>query len=316
MSNFRHLVSTDQLERSWVESELWPCCEQLRQRNGNGYAHSVMGRAMYCLFYEPSFITRTSFERAMELLGGRAYHTEDASQFFPFGQTKYIDNVLKMLSSLHFDLVLLRCSDPGVVEQAQAADALPVVNGGSYDDHPTQALADLYTLHRELGGIDGAHVAILGRLEHRNVKALLKGLALFRDVKVTLIPFSGPVDQTLIANCKSKGTSCVTSTDIEAVTEVDAIYCNGPTTLSHLQLMKSRNAFNLRIDRQFMSMLKDHCVIMDPMQRSGDFEIDVEDRRIAVYRQAENALFSRMAVLSQMLPDRQLYPSRVQVLGV
>jgi aspartate carbamoyltransferase catalytic subunit len=303
MPSIRHLVSTGQLEREWVEWEFFPYCEKLRHSNGNGYPQSMQGRAMYCLFYEPSFITRTSFERAMELLGGRAYHTEDASQFFPFGKTKYLDNVMSMLASLHFDLVLLRCSDPGVVEEAQAADALPVVNGGSIDDHPTQALADLYTLHRELGGIDGAHVAILGRVEQRNAKALLKGLALFRDVKVTLIPFSGPVDQDLVAHCESKGVTCVATTDIEAVAEVDAIYCNGPTTLSHLQLMKTRNTFNLRIDQQFMSMLKDHCIIMDPMQRSGDFGIEVADRRIAIYRQAENALFSRMALLSQMVPD-------------
>jgi aspartate carbamoyltransferase catalytic subunit len=303
MLGFRHLVSTSQLERGWVESEFFPYCEELRQSNGHGYPGSMQGRAMYCLFYEPSFITRTSFERAMELLGGRAYHTEDASQFFPFGKTKYLDNVMSMLASLHFDLVLLRCSDPGVMEEAQAVDALPVVNGGSVDDHPTQALADLYTLQRELGSIDGAHVAILGRLEQRNVKALLRGLALFRDVKVTLIPFSGPVDQELIAHCESKGTTCVTSTDIESVSEADAIYCNGPSTMSHLQLMKTRDAFNLRIDRQFMSRLKDHCIIMDPMQRSGDFGIEVADRRIAVYRQAENALFSRMALLSRMMPD-------------
>lgn len=303
MLGSRHLVSTGQLERGWVESEFFPYCEKLRQCNGSGFPRLMQGRAMYCLFYEPSFITRTSFERAMELLGGRAYHTEDVSQVFPFGQSKYLGSVMSMLASLHFDLVLLRCSDPGVVEEAQAADALPVVNGGSVDDHPTQALADLYTLHRELGGIDGIHLAILGRLEQRNVKALLKGMALFRDVKITLIPFSGPVDPQLITQCESRGATCVTTSDVEAVSEADAIYCNGPTTLSHLQLMKTRDAFNLPIDEQFMSMLKDDCIVMDPMQRSGDFSMEVSDRRIAIYRQAENALFSRMALLSKMMPD-------------
>ena len=56
------------------------------------------------------------------------------------------------------------------VERAEFADSLTVINGGSADDHPTQALADLYTLQRELGGIDGVNVAVVGRLEHRNVK--------------------------------------------------------------------------------------------------------------------------------------------------
>lgn len=298
MSRFRHLISTQQLDRVWVESEFFPYCEYLRHNDSQA---PLQGRAMYCLFYEPSFITRTSFERAMDLLGGKAYHTEDASQFFPFGEPKYLDDIMNMLASLHFDLVLLRCSDPEVMERAEAADALPVVNGGSLDDHPTQVLADLYTLHRELGGIDGIKVAIVGRLDDRNVSALLRGFALFNAVKVTLIPFSGQVSQDLMVHCESSGTTCVTTTDIEAVAEVDAIYVNGPRTLAHLQLLKARKAFNLRIDRQFMSMLRDHCIIMDPMQRSGDFDVEVQDRRIAFYRQAENALFTRMAILSQML---------------
>ena len=90
-------------------------------------------------------------------------------------------------------------------------------------------------------------------------------------------------------------------TDPEVLREVDAIYLNGPRTLAHAQLLRSRGALNLRIDRDFMSTLKPHCVILDPMQRSGDFDIEVQDPRLAFYRQAENALFARMALLSQML---------------
>ena len=72
---------------------------------------------------------------------------------------------------------------------------------------------------------------------------------------------------------------------------MDAIYLNGPRTLAHVQLLKSRNSFNLRIDEEFMSSLKSHCVILDPMQRSGDFSVEVQDKRLAFYRQAENAPF-------------------------
>ena len=71
--------------------------------------------------------------------------------------------------------------------------------------------------------------------------------------------------------------------------------------MAHVQLLKSRNAFNLRIDKEFMSMLKPHCVILDPMQRSGDFAVEVKDSRLAFYRQAENALFVRMGVVHTTL---------------
>ena len=301
MPNFRHLTATTQLDRTWIESGLFPACDVLLKSEEPEQA--LKGRSLYCLFYEPSFLTRTSFERAIGLLGGQAYHTEDASQFFPVRTPSYVDNIIGILASLHINLVVLRSSDAGVVERAELADAMPVINGGSADDHPTQALTDLYTLHRELGGVDGVRLAIVGRLEHRNVTALLKGLALFENVTVTLIPFSGEVDPEVANYCESRGTTLVTEKSIEAVADVDAIYLNGPRTLAHLQLLRSRNSFNLRIDEAFMSMLKPHCIILDPMQRSGDFSVEVQDKRLAFYRQAENALFVRMAVLCHTLAD-------------
>ena len=279
MPEFRHLTTTAQLERVWIESELFPACEALRQRSEPEAV--LKGRSLYCLFYEPSFLTRTSFERAIGLLGGQAYHTEDASQFHPVRTPDHIDNIISILASLHVNLVVLRNSDVGVVESAAKADALPIINGGSLDDHPTQALADIYTLNRELGVIDGITISVVGRLEHRNVSALLKGLALFRDVKVTLIPFSGQADPDVVSYCEDRGMELATVSDTEAMRDADAIYLNGPRTLAHAQLMRSRGSINLRIDSDFMSMLKPHCVILDPMQRSGDFAVEVRDRRLA-----------------------------------
>ena len=299
MQPHRHLTSTTQLDREWMESELFPLAGDYGKRKSiNG---QMSGRALYCLFYEPSFLTRTSFERAAGLLGGEAHHTEDASQFFPVHSPSYIDNIINILGSLKIDLVVLRTGDDEVVARAAAADAMPVVNGGSSHDHPTQALADLYSIQRELGQIDGSTVAVVGRLEHRNVNALLKGLAMFEGVRVIMVPFSGQVPDDVIDYCQERGLKLETHKELDAVSEADAIYLNGPRTVAHMQLLRSRNSGNLRIDQRFMAMLKPHCVIMDPMQRSGDFSIEVEDQRLAFYRQAENALYARMAVIRHLL---------------
>ena len=299
MPAYRHLIETSRLERTWIESELFPLCDELGSGQGSG--RLLDGRSLYCLFYEPSFLTRTSFERACGLLGGAAYHTEDASQFYPVSTPRHIDNIIGMLASLHMDVVVLRSSEVGVVQRAAEADAVPIINGGSLDDHPTQALADLRTLSRELGGIDGLNIAVVGRLEHRNVSALLRAIALYRDVRVTLLPFSGQADPDVVSYCESKGVHLATADDIEAVRAADAVYLNGPRTLAHARLVRSRGGFDLRIDRKFMSMLKSHCIVLDPMQRSGDFEVEVNDARLAFYRQAENALLVRMALLAHML---------------
>ena len=298
MPDYPHLTTTSQLDRSFIEARLFPLCETLR--SGNAADGRLSGLALYSLFYEPSLLTRTSFERAMGLLGGQIYHTEDASQFFPVSNASHIDNVIKILASMRIDVVVLRSSAPGVVERAEFADSLTVINGGSSDDHPTQALADLYTLQRELGGIDGMNVAVVGRLEHRNVNALLRGLALFDDISVTLIASSGGVDPDVLNYCRQRGMCVSVEDDLDTLQAADAIYLNAPRTVAHARLLRSRGALSLRIDGDFMAKLKPHCIILDPMQRSGDFAVEVEDDRLAFYRQSENALVMRMAILANM----------------
>ena len=152
MRRFQRLTRTGQLDRVWVESELFPLAESLRESGDEG--HALRGRSLYLLFYEPSFLTRTSFERAMGLLGGMPYFTEDASQFFPVTTPDYIENIIANLAAMHMDMVVLRSSDQGVMERAEEeaeAQSMPLINGGSLEDHPTQALTDLYTLKQEIG---------------------------------------------------------------------------------------------------------------------------------------------------------------------
>ena len=299
MAKHQHLIDTTKLDRDWVEGELFSLCDKIRIQSD--FEPAMQGRSLYCLFYEPSFLTRTSFEQAAGLMDGQAFHTEDASQFFPVHTPNYIDNIINILASLHINLVILRSGDPGVVERAASAEAMPVVNGGSPDDQPTQALADLYTIHNELGGVDGKTIAVVGRLEHRNVSALLKGLAMFDDIKLMLVPFSGQVPEEVVGHCEENGVTLQEHRDVDSLSEADAIYLNGPRTVAHAQLLRSRGSGHLKIDDEFMSRLKDNCIVMDPMQRSGDFSIETQDARLAFYRQAENALFVRMAVIRHVL---------------
>ena len=298
MQQLRHLTKTTQLDRDWVEQTLFPLCDKLR--NSDTRPDSLRGKALYCLFYEPSFLTRTSFERAVGLLGGQAYHTEDASQFFPVHSSRFVDDITSILASLKMDVVVVRSGDPNVTERAASVDAMHVINGGSADDHPTQALADLYTIQRELGRIDERTIAIVGRLENRNVAALLKGLALFDGVEVLSVPFSGQAPADIVAYCSERGVKFHSSDDLQSLREVDAIYLNGPRTAAHMELLRTRGRGRLVIDEAFMDSLRPHTVVMDPMQRSGDFIINVTDPRLAFYRQAENALYVRMGILAEL----------------
>ena len=294
-----NLIHTREMSRDWIERELFPLSNQFRQ--GDDFGESLKGRTLYCLFYEPSLLTRTSFERAIGLLGGREYHTEDASQFFPVRTPTYIENTVQLLASLEFDVIVLRSGETGIVERAAAAEVVPIINGGSADDHPTQALLDIYTLQRELGKVDGITIGVVGRLEHRNVNALLTGLSLFQEVEVVLIPISGQANQEVLNYCQARNMRLRQETELAALEEVDAVYLNTPHTTAHAELLKARNLLNMKIDHQFMARLKEHCIVLDPMQRTGNFIVESQDERLAYYRQAQNGLYIRMALLTQIL---------------
>jgi aspartate carbamoyltransferase catalytic subunit len=283
-----------------METELFPLCNSLR--DGEDAERPLAGRSLYCLFYEPSFLTRTSFERAMSLLGGNVQFTEDASQFFPVRTTFYIEDTIKFLASLHFDAVVLRNSQPGAVAAAADADVIPIISGGGDDDHPTQALLDIYTLQRELGTLDGIKIGVVGRVDHRNVNALLMALTLYRDVKVLLFPFSGQASPEVLEYCRNSGMDVsVESSIMPFARELNSLYLNGAETAAHSQLVMAHDLANVKVDDELLRELGPGCVIMDPMQRTEPLISDNTDSRWAGYRQAENGLFVRMAVLLQVL---------------
>jgi hypothetical protein len=103
----RHLTETRHITRAWMETEIFPLCDSIRS---DGTTENLNRRSMYGLFYEPSFLTRTSFERAMLLLRGDVQFTEDASQFFPVRTGTYVEDAVRFLASLHFDLLVMRNS--------------------------------------------------------------------------------------------------------------------------------------------------------------------------------------------------------------
>jgi aspartate carbamoyltransferase catalytic subunit len=299
-----HLIHSRQLNRPWLEEELFPLCDSLRK--GNGVERTLAGRALYCLFYEPSFLTRASFERAMSLLGGHVQFTEDATQFFPVRSATYIEDTIKFLASLRFHAAVVRSSQPGAVDAAAGINIVSVINGGSDVDHPTQALLDIYTLRRELGGVDGIKIAVVGRVAHRNVNALLTALALYRNVQVALVPCTGGANSEVLAYCREAGMKVTVESCLDSLAqELDAIYLNGAETAAHTQLIMDRNLAKVKVDRSLLQKLRPDCIILDPMQRSEPLITDNGDSRWAGYRQAENGLFVRMAVLLRLLDSSQ-----------
>ena len=102
--------------------------------------------------------------------------------------------------------------------------------------------------------------------------------------------------------CRGTGLTISQESSLDPfVGELDAIYLNGAETVAHTQLMLSRDLVKVKIDQELLQRLTPHCVILDPMQRTEPLITCNGDHRLAGYRQAENGLFVRMALLRLLL---------------
>ena len=128
---------------------------------------------MFGLFYQPSTRTRISFESAMTSLGGTVSGIEVLREAREHDDEPLEDRV-RVLCSYGYDVLLIRFHEEGGARRAAAVSTVPVVNAGDGDgQHPTQALLDAYTIHRELGRLQDIEVALVGDLTYeRSVNSL------------------------------------------------------------------------------------------------------------------------------------------------
>lgn len=143
------------------------------------------------LFFEASTRTRVSFGTAFNLLGGEVRETTGMeTSALAKGESLY--DTARVLSS-YSDVITMRHPKAGSVAEFAEGSRVPVINGGDgSNEHPTQALLDLYTIRKELAyhghSIDGMHICMMGDLKFgRTVHSLSRLLAKYKNVRFTLI---------------------------------------------------------------------------------------------------------------------------------
>src|SRR5918992_1595207 len=144
------------------------------------------GRTLGYIFYEPSTRTRMSFEAAMASLGGSSIGIFD-SKFSSIEKGESLADTIRIID-LYSDVIVLRHSRDGSSRYAAELSSNPIINAGSgSEEHPTQAMLDLYTIFKEKGRIDGLNIGIVGDLKYgRTVYSLLYGLKNY-NVNVYLV---------------------------------------------------------------------------------------------------------------------------------
>jgi len=310
-----HILSVDQFERGDVEriflvaDQLEPYARRCRR------TRVLEGAILGAMFFEPSTRTRVSFGSAFNLLGGEVRETTGFEQSaIAKGESLY--DTARVLSG-YSDVIAMRHPTAGSVAEFAAASRVPVINGGDgSNEHPSQALLDLYTIGRELAGrdrtIDRLRIAMVGDLRYgRTVHSLCKLLCLFDRVQVVLVsPGELRMPEGIVEELRAAGHEVLESDALEAsIAHVDIVYSTRIQE-ERFQSQAEADLYRGRF-RLNQSIYTRHCepntVIMHPLPRDSrdsarELDDDLNDNpNLAIFRQTDNGLTVRMALFALIL---------------
>ncbi len=310
-----HVLSVDQFERGDIDKVFEVADTMapyaLRQKVTRVLEGAILGN----MFFEPSTRTRVSFGCAFNLLGGDVRETTGfQSSAIAKGESLY--DTARVLSG-YSDIICMRHPESGSVAEFAEASRVPVINGGDGpNEHPSQALLDLYTIRKEVehkgGSLDGLRIAMIGDLKHgRTVHSLCRLLALYKNMHVTLIsPAELAMPESYIEQLRVLGHSVSISTDLsQGISGVDIIY----STRIQEERFQSKEEADLyrgsfRLNQAiYTQYCEPNTVIMHPLPRDSRADANELDNdlnhnpNLAIFRQTDNGVLVRMALFALIL---------------
>ncbi|HET6779722.1 MAG TPA: aspartate carbamoyltransferase [Nitrososphaera sp.] len=263
------------------------------------------GRTLGYIFYEPSTRTRMSFEAAMASLGGSSIGIADLKSSSVEKGESLADTI--RVIDLYSDVILLRHPLDGSSRFAAELSKNPIINAGSgSEEHPTQALLDLYTILKEKGKIDGLSVAIVGDLKYgRTVYSLLYGLANY-NVDIHLVsPSILRIRKESIYEIQDKLRIKEHSKLDEVLSEADVIYV---TRIQRERFPDVQEYEKVKgtytIDENTLAKAKSDIAVMHPLPRVDEISQSIDHTKNAIYfKQASYGKELRAALLALMLNE-------------
>lgn len=256
----------------------------------------MQGNFVANMFFENSTRTRFSFEMAQKRLGVEVLNFTAAVSSVQKGESIY--DTVKTLESMGLDAGVVRIKPSGVLKELSQRINMPLINAGDgNNEHPTQALLDMYTMRKNFGNIKGLQVSIIGDIKHSRVaRSNLWGLTAM-GAKVN---FCAP------ENMKASELSGPYISMEEAL-KADVIMMLRVQLERHEHGMitsaeEYREHYGLTVERA--NRLSPHTIIMHPAPVNRDVEIDdalVEYERSRIFQQISNGVPIRMAVIERAL---------------
>lgn len=265
----------------------------------------LKGHVLTALFYEPSTRTSSSFIAAMERLGGSVIPITQGVQFSSVSKGETLADTIRTLEQ-YSDVIVLRHPEIGSAQTAADYASVPVLNAGDgAGEHPTQALLDLFTIREELGRLDGLKVAMVGDLRYgRTVHSLTK-LLLQYDVSLRFVsPEILRLPLNIMNDVIDAGVNVRETHDVADVIEnADVLYVTRVqkerfSDLAQYEEVKDHYV----ITPELMTRAKKKIIVMHPLPRVGEIHYSVDhDPRAAYFRQVQNGMYIRMALLAAVL---------------
>jgi len=304
MNNFsqNNIISIRDLSKDDLE-QIYTKTDEIIEMKAEQRREIARGKTLGYLFFEPSTRTRLSFQSAIALIGGTSFGIADASSS-SIQKGESLADTVRIMSG-YTDAIVLRHSLDGSSKFAAEVSTKPVINGGSgTEEHPTQAIQDLYTIRKELGKIDGKNIGIVGDLKYgRTVYSLLYGLSNY-DVNVHLIsPESLKIRSDSTYNLKQNLTFTESENLDDHIEDLDVLYV---TRIQKERFPDEEEYVKVKgsyvIGQDVVNKMKEDAILLHPLPRIDEISTDVDSAKQAKYfQQAEYGKFARAAILSLLL---------------
>lgn len=321
-----HILSIEQFERPDIE-RVFRVADRMEPYAQRRKITKVLdGAILGSMFFEPSTRTRVSFGCAFNLLGGEVSETT-GFEHTAIAKGESLYDTARVMSG-YSDIIVMRHPQPGSVAEFAAASRVPVVNGGDGpNEHPSQALLDLYTIRKELRAknrpLDDMRIALIGDLRHgRTVHSLCKLIALFDNVSVVLIsPEALRMPEAIVELLRRTGHRVTESDRMEeSIANVDIAYATRiqeERFASHDEARHFRGQYRIN-QAIYTRFCEPNTVIMHPLPRDSRAEANEldndlnENPNLAIFRQADNGVLIRMALFALIFDVVELVDTYAQ----
>ena len=270
-------------------------------------------KTLATLFFEPSTRTRLSFEAAMLELGGNVLGFSEASSSSA-SKGESVADTAKVVSN-YADIIAMRHPKEGAPYVASRAATIPVINAGDGShQHPTQTLADLLTISRELGRLDNLTIGLCGDLKYgRTVHSLIEAMSRYTGIRFVLISPKELMlpDFVRVGVLDKHGIPYQEVTSLEdAIPALDVLYMtriqrerfDDPAEYERL-----KDSYVLTAEK--MELAKANMAVLHPLPRVNEISVKVDDDpRAAYFRQTLNGKFMRMALILKLLEEAKQNP--------